>query len=123
MMNNDTLPITLQFVGYNKLRNKGGNVYPTFSSNGTFVVHNATFVVLNGTFVLLNDTFVVLNGTFVILNEWYFCAAPSNGIAQFGHSPIRCCADSLDNFFYYLVVLSFWECWTDFVFLNYSCFF
>ena len=72
MMNIDTLPITLQlvdqFVGYNKLRNKGGNVYPTFSSNGTFLVHNATFVVLNGTFVLLNDTFVVLNGTFVILN-------------------------------------------------------
>ena len=71
MMNNDTLPITLQFVGYNKLRNKGGNVYPTFSSNGTFLVHNATFVVLNGTFVLLNDTFVVLNGTFVILNDTF----------------------------------------------------
>ena len=61
-MNIGTLPITMrlvdQFVGYNQLRNKGGNIYPTSSSNGTFVV-------LNGTFVLL-WFFVALNGTL-----WY----------------------------------------------------
>ena len=45
-MNIDTLPITMQlvdqFVGYNQLRNKSSNIYPTSSSNGTFVVLGGT---------------------------------------------------------------------------------